>query len=265
MEDLTYDLVKSEIWYADDYIYIQNKSKIAVLSYDDMLTHVTKSTIDRGEIMATFIKCATTEKYLICDDSRIVCDLTGTLEHDTLEFTIPSLIFRDSEDTHHIDSFTVLKDDDTIIFKDNNKYTKLVILLSDLYQYMQSAVKYPSEIFRKVVVSHIENEASVKKTIELVDLNYVIAYSWDGIVCGSFDLIIPVVDLKFDSDRIMSDFKNIPESNVIINMVNNILFEYTEEKEKTKLEDLTRELVHFKQSMDLITSFDTIFHKLGRL
>jgi len=253
-------------WF-DELYYIQNKSKIAILHQNEMLNYVTISTFDQSTIKEIFLRCIKKKEYEIfrSDVIEIKCILDGILENDTLEFSIPMLLFRDPDNTYYIDSFTILQESETIIIKDNKKYTKLVASLSELYKYLQSDVKYPIEIFKTIILSNIKGDTFIERTIKYTESNCVITYLWHGLLSGSFNLVIPIVNLKFDSDRILSDIINISESNIIVNHINNILSKHAEEKEKSELQTLVQEIAYFAHIIDNITPFNTVFYKLGKL
>lgn len=251
----------------NDKIIILINKQIATINNKDMINYVTKSTFDLSEVVPTLIKCINMNKYVIklIDNIDIICVLEGTLQNDTLTFSIPQLLLCDFENNNQTDIFTICEIDDDIMFKNNKKYTKYIANISTLYSYMISDIKYPIELFKKIIYTSIENETAINRTIKQTDVNYIISYLWDGLISGSFDLVIPMVNFKFDKSKIVADIEHIPQANIIINRMNAILAEYTEEKENRYLEDVNRELTRFNNCINIITQFDTIFHKLGRL
>ncbi len=251
----------------NDKIIIIVDGQIAIINNKSMLDYITRSTISQSEIVRTLIKCINMDKYRIeiINHITITCILEGILQNDTLVFSIPKLLLRDSDNNNQTNKFTIYKVDDGILFKDNKKYTKYTANISTLHSYMISDIKYPIESFEKIIHTNIENETAVNRKIKQNEMDYIISYSWDGLMSGSFDLVIPIVNFKFDKDKIISDIECIPQANVVVNHMNTILDNYLEEKEKLELQDIDREMIRFSNCLNIVTQFDTIFHKLGRL
>ncbi len=255
------------IFVENDKIIIVVNKQIVIINKENILNYIVKSTFDLTEIISILIKCIKMNKYVIkiIRTINITCILEGILQNDTLTVSIPRLLLRDPDTNNRTEQFTIYKVNNDIMFKNNKKYTKYIANISTLYDFIKSDIKYPIELFKKIVHTSIENETAINRIITQDDVNYIISYSWDGLISGSFDLVIPIINFKFDKSKIVSDVENIPQANIIINRMNAILAEYTEEKELIQLEDVDRELVRFSNCLNIITQFDTIFHKLGRL
>ena len=180
-----------------------------------------------------------------------------------------------------MNEFTFIKNNKYIIIKNNKKYTKFITNVNDLYKYMKSSIIYPLQIFEKIINESI-NGNSVKYFTKYNENNYYITYSWDGIINGTFDLIIPIIKFKFDKDRFKIDIQNMSDPNAIINYINIILSEFIEEKKYSEFlkylkeigkeivkeigkENLNKELVYIRNKLSENIQFNTIFNKLGIL